>query len=70
MCGLLDNQGNIIVPTNYKALGKYNEYANDIALVETMTGKYGFVDRNGKEVVVAKYDLKEIKENFHQIYPQ
>ncbi|NJK84516.1 MAG: WG repeat-containing protein [Saprospiraceae bacterium] len=66
--GLIDNNGKIIVPANYKSIEKFGKYSNDLALVKTITGKYGFVNKEGKEVVETKYELEEIKRNLYQIY--
>ena len=49
---------------NYKKIYKYNEYQNDWALVKDITGNYGFIDRNGKEVVPTIYSkIEEFKYN-------
>src|SRR5690554_567398 len=39
----------------YKRIYKYGEYQKDWALVKSITGNYGFIDQNGKEVVPTIY---------------
>jgi stage V sporulation protein SpoVS len=41
--------------TNYKKVYDYNEYHKDWALVKSIAGTYGFIDRSGKEIVPAIY---------------
>lgn len=52
--------------SHYKKIYAYDEYHKDWALVKTITGNYGFIDRNGKEIVPAVYSKIyqfEAKEN-------
>jgi hypothetical protein len=43
----------------YKKIYKYDEYNKDWALVKTISGTYGFIDRNGKNVVQPIYNKIE-----------
>ena len=48
----------------YKKVGKYDEYNKDWALVKTISGTYGFVNRNGETVVEPIYDeIEKFTEN-------
>uniref|UniRef100_UPI00249152A6 WG repeat-containing protein n=1 Tax=Marinifilum flexuosum TaxID=1117708 RepID=UPI00249152A6 len=40
---------------NYSKIGKFNEIENGLALVKSIVGTYGLIDKNGKEVVPANY---------------
>ena len=40
---------------DYKKIYKYGVYQKDWALVKSITGNYGMIDRNGKEVVPTVY---------------
>lgn len=44
------------IPSYYKKVYEYNVYHKDWALVKTVTGTYGFIDRSGKEIVPAIYN--------------
>ena len=43
----------------YKRVYDYDEYRKDWALVKTITGTYGFIDKSGKIVVQPIYDKIE-----------
>lgn len=43
----------------YKKIYKYDEYNKDWALVKTISGTYGFIDRNNKTVVQPIYEKIE-----------
>jgi DUF438 domain-containing protein len=43
----------------YKKIYKYDEYKKDWALVKTISGTYGFIDRNKKTVVQPIYEKIE-----------
>ena len=40
---------------HYKKIYSYDQYQKDWALVKTVAGTYGFIDRSGKEIVPAIY---------------
>ncbi|MBS1571963.1 MAG: WG repeat-containing protein [Bacteroidetes bacterium] len=44
---------------HYKKIYKHNEYNKDWVLIKTISGTYGFIDRNGKTVVQPIYDKIE-----------
>ena len=48
--------GSAQTPSHYKKIYDYNEYHKDWALVKSIAGTYGFIDRSGKEIVPAIYD--------------
>lgn len=41
--------------SSYQKIYAYNQYNKDWALVKTVSGTYGFIDRKGKAVVPAIY---------------
>jgi len=43
------------IESNYKRIYKYDVYQKDWALVKGITGNYGIINRNGKEIVPAIY---------------
>ena len=43
----------------YKKVSKYDEYNKDWALVKTISGTYGFINRKGETVVQPIYDKIE-----------
>jgi hypothetical protein len=44
-----------VVPANYSKIGNFNELGKGLALVKSIVGTYGLIDKNGKEVVPANY---------------
>ena len=49
----------------YKKVYKYGDYNKDWALVKTISGTYGFIDRNGVKVVEPIYTkIEKFNENF------
>ena len=49
----LKSTRNVIVPAKYDSIGSFNE---GMAWVK-LNGKYGFIDKTGKEVISLKYDF-------------
>ena len=49
----------------YKKIYKYDEYQKGWALVKNIAGTYGFIDKNGKEIVPAIYSKIE-KFNYNE----
>jgi WG containing repeat len=48
----------------YEKVSKYDEYNKDWALVKTISGTYGFINRNGETVVQPIYDkIEKFTEN-------
>jgi hypothetical protein len=48
----------------YKKISTYDEYNKDWALVKTISGTYGFINRNGETVVQPIYDkIEKFTEN-------
>lgn len=52
--GYINNQGEIIVPPIYKTIDPFGREFENYALVMNKKGKFGLIDRNGKEVVSPK----------------
>ena len=51
-------------PSHYKKVYDYDVYHKDWALAKSIAGTYGFIDRNGKEIVPAIYNkIYKFKEN-------
>lgn len=44
--------------TKYDSIGNFDVYQTDWALVE-ISGRFGFIDKKGKEIVAPKYDSIE-----------
>ena len=50
--------------SKYKKTGKYDEYNKDWALIKTISGTYGFINRNNETVVQPIYEkIEKFSEN-------
>ena len=53
-----------LAQSEYKKTGKYDEYNKDWALVKTIAGTYGFINRNNEIVVQPMYEkIEKFSEN-------
>ena len=53
-----------LAQNGYKKVNKYDQYNKDWALVKTIAGTYGFINRNGETVVQPIYDkIEKFTEN-------
>lgn len=53
--GLVDVHGTVLVPIKYDEVGSFNDPYPDLSLVK-LGGKYGLVNKQGKEVLAPIYD--------------
>ncbi|MDY0344372.1 MAG: hypothetical protein RBR28_12420 [Lentimicrobium sp.] len=51
----------------YDNIGESGKIEKDVALVRSVPGAYGFIDKNGKEAVPLIYTLDEAKEKVKSI---
>ena len=55
--------------SEYKKTGKYDEYNKDWALVKTIAGTYGFINRNNEIVVQPIYEkIEKFSKELWQIH--
>lgn len=66
--GIADLAGKIIVQPIYSKIEKFGEYRKNLALVENVSGGFGFIDKSGKEIIPAHYERKDIKTDFPALY--
>ncbi|MBL4648251.1 MAG: WG repeat-containing protein, partial [Aureispira sp.] len=66
--GAIDSNANVIVPVKYSKVRTYHE---DRVAVKNLAGRWGFVNRTGKEVVKAKYRVaRDFSEGLAIIFDQ
>jgi hypothetical protein len=53
--GLIDVKGNLVIPVKYEEVGTFGDPYPELSLVK-LNGKYGLVNKQGKEVVKPIYD--------------
>ncbi|MEN4762004.1 WG repeat-containing protein [Chryseobacterium sp. C39-AII1] len=66
--GIIGQNEKIIVQPIYSKIEKFGIYHPNLALVKNISKAYGFIDKSGKEVIPAQYELKEIQSNFSTLY--
>lgn len=66
--GAIDSNANIVVPVQYL---KVRDYQEDRVAVKNLSGRWGFVNRSGKEVIKSKYRIaRDFSEGLAVIFDQ
>ncbi len=54
-CSVIDRTGTVVVPPKYDAIGDFSEGRALFKIGDPERPRYGFIDRNGVEVIAATF---------------